>query len=173
MFIMVNFKKTGQTDTEFIFIKTVKDTKGFGKTMYRKGRGEKFSKMDLFMKVNSKMGRNGDTDLISGQIILSFRETGLIIILKEMGSTHGLTEESTKASGKIISFMEKVCTHGLTEEDTKDSMNLTKNMDMGLITGLMVNATMASGKMESSMGKLDTLIKKEKVKMEFGKMESV
>ena len=150
MFIMVNFKKTGQTDTEFIFIKTVKDTKGFGKTMYRKGRGEKFSKMDLFMKVNSKMGRNGDTDLISGQIILSFRETGLIIILKEMGRTHGLTEEVTK-----------------------DSMNLTKNMDMGLITGLMVNATMASGKMESSMGKLDTLIKKEKVKIEFGKMENV
>jgi hypothetical protein len=73
---MVNFKKTGQTDTEFIFIKTVKDTKGFGKTMYRKGRGEKFSKMDLFMKVNSKMGRNGAMELINGQTILGIKETG-------------------------------------------------------------------------------------------------
>lgn len=82
-------------------------------------------------------------------------------------------EEFIKVNGKIINFMEKVYTHGLMVEDMKDSMNMTRSTGMELTTGQTVNAMMVSGWMESSMEKLDILTKKEKVKMEFGKMENV
>jgi hypothetical protein len=76
MFIMASFTKIGPTDMEFIYIRTVKSMKAIGKMMYRKDRGEKFLKMDPFMKVFSKMGRNGATELINGQTILGIKETG-------------------------------------------------------------------------------------------------
>ena len=82
-------------------------------------------------------------------------------------------EEFIKVNGKIINFMEKVYTHGLMVEDMKDSMNMTRSTGMELTTGQTVNAMMVSGWMESSMEKLDILTKKEKVKMEFGRMENV
>jgi hypothetical protein len=82
-------------------------------------------------------------------------------------------EEFIKVNGKIINFMEKVYTHGLMVEDMKDSMNMTRSTGMELTTGQTVNVMMVSGWMESSMEKLDILTKKEKVKMEFGKMENV
>ena len=90
-----------------------------------------------------------------------------------MENIYGRMEEFIKVNGKIINFMEKVYTHGLMVEDMKDSMNMTRSTGMELTTGQTVNVMMVSGWMESSMEKLDILTKKEKVKMEFGKMENV
>lgn len=76
MFTVASFIKTEPTDMEFIYIKTARNMKGIGKMMYRKDREKKFLRMDLFTKACLKMGRNGDLELISGQINRGIRGTG-------------------------------------------------------------------------------------------------
>ena len=79
--------------------------------------------MDQFTRDSLKMERNGDMELINGQINQNFKEIGLIIILKEMENIYGQMVEYTKVNGKIINCMEKEFTHGLMVEDMKVNMN--------------------------------------------------
>ena len=82
--------------------------------------------------------------------------------------TNGQMAEGMRVDGRRTSCMFGVCIPGLTAGSMTVSTMKIRSMDMESTCGPMARNTKATGEMESSMGKVDSLIRLARVVSEFG-----
>ena len=85
----------------------------------------------------------------------------------------GAMDGSMKESGKITKCMGKVYLHGQMDADMKETMQMIRKKGMGGLCGLTAENMWGTGKMGSSMARVDTLIRRSWCVMGSGRMDSV
>jgi hypothetical protein len=106
---------------------------------------KKHGLMGQCMRVIISWVKSMEQEDLDGQMDQFIMGSSLIIILKELGSISGLTEEPIMVNGEIIKCMAKEFSRGQTVESTKESMWKIRSKDKVLFTGLMEENTLVNG----------------------------
>ena len=108
-----------------------------GNLIYSMVQVRKFGLMDLDTKEIMSTVRNSVKAPMSGPMAALTMGTGWTTESKGMALTHGSMEENTSVNGAITTCTDMAFTYGKTADAMKDTMNLTRSMGMGSMSGQM------------------------------------
>ena len=108
-----------------------------GNLIYSMVQVRKFGLMDLDTKEIMSTVRNSVKAPMSGLMEALTMGTGWTTESKGTALTHGSMEENTLVNGAITTCTDMAFTYGKTADAMKDTMNLTKSMGMGSMSGQM------------------------------------
>jgi hypothetical protein len=95
-----NSKKTRPMAKVYMFIRMARSTMGNGKMISSMDSEQNTLKMAQSIRVYSKKGKKVAKAIISGQMAVNIKESGLIMISKVLANTHGLIIVNTGGLGK-------------------------------------------------------------------------
>ena len=113
-------------------------TKVNGLKINKKEQDKKYGQMEVFIRENTIMGRNGGEESSNGVMELNIMVNGIRIKCKVKENTNGLMAENILVNFIMIKDMGKAFTHGLTADTMKDNFKMDNNMGKEPIVILQV-----------------------------------
>ena len=127
-----------------------------GNLIYSMVQVRKFGLMDLDTKEIMSTVRNSVKVPMSGLMAALTMGIGWTTESKGTALTHGSMEENTLDNGATTTCTDMAFTYGKTADAMKDTMNLTKSMGTGSMSGQMAASMRVIGLWENSTDKVGT-----------------
>lgn len=118
-----------------------------GSKINNTAKAERSGQMVLSMKVNIKLAKKMVMENFYGLTTQATKVISRIIISMVKEHTNGLTVDNTPVIGKSTRCMAQVFSLGLMEDAMKETITTIRNKVKASLHGLMVESTMASGRM--------------------------